>query len=327
MTLRAALVARLADGQVHAAGELGRALELDAAALAAVVADLSTWQLTVAGDRDAGYRLAMPFEPLDAGRLRAALAPDTLVRADRIEVHGELVSTNAQLLASAPPAAGQFRASLAEFQSAGRGRRGRRWLAPYGSGLCLSFAWCFAAPPAALGALSLAAGVAVLRAFARHGIDDLALKWPNDIQRAGAKLGGILSELRVEPGGAAHVVVGVGLNVRLPAAAAAAILAEGGLPAADLSDLGPPSRTELAAALLDALVDVSVEFASQGFAAFAAEWSAADVLRDRPVRVHGAERVRDGIARGIDAHGGLRVEFSEGTEVLTAGDVSLRAAA
>ncbi len=327
MTRRAALVGLLADGGLHSGEVLAAELGVTRAAIAKQVQSLAAWGLAVDAIPRRGYRLATPLELLDAARIEARLAPATRARGGAIALHEQLESTNSHLLAEPAPAAGAFRACLAEYQSAGRGRRGRRWLAPYGSGLCLSFAWLYETPPADLGALSLAAGVAVLRALATQGIGGLQLKWPNDIHRGGGKLGGILSELRFEAAGPAHVVIGLGLNVHLPAGLAAAVAREGGVPPADLADAGPPSRNALAAAILDALAEVAAGFGAEGLRPYAAEWRAADVLLDRAVHVHGPAGVRDGIARGIDPHGGLRVQFGDAIESLTAGDISLRAVA
>ena len=327
MTRRAALVALLADGGLHSGEVLARELGVTRAAVAKQVQSLAGWGLAVDAVARRGYRLSAPLELLDGARIEALLAPATHALGGALEVHEELESTNSHLLARPAPPAGSFRACFAEYQSAGRGRRGRRWLAPFGSGLCVSFAWLYDTPPAELGALSLAAGVAVLRALTLHGVDGLALKWPNDVHRDGGKLGGILSELRFEAAGPAHVVIGVGLNVRLPAHLVDEVVRDGGVRPRDLADAGPPSRNALAASLIDALAEVAARFGTDGFKAFDAEWRAADALLDRAVRVHGTGADRDGIARGIDAQGGLRVEFGDVTESLTAGDVTLRAVA
>jgi BirA family biotin operon repressor/biotin-[acetyl-CoA-carboxylase] ligase len=329
MTPRGALLRLLADGEPHPATALARALDLTPAALAAQLAGLADWGLTVAPAAPAGYQLTAPLELIDPAGLEAALGTGARARLERLEVHDELDSTNSRLLAATDLAAGRARVAIAEYQSHGRGRRGRDWLQPFGSGLCLSLAWLFATPPADLGALSLAAGVATLRALGRLGVTGLALKWPNDVLRDGGKLGGILAELRLEAAGPAYVVVGVGLNVRLPASVAAALAGTAGLPPADLAGgaTPPPARARLAAVLVDELVAALIEFEARGFAPFRAEWSAADVLRDRRVRVHGADRVRDGIARGIGADGTLQVEIGGRVESLTSGEVTLRAVA
>jgi BirA family biotin operon repressor/biotin-[acetyl-CoA-carboxylase] ligase len=330
MTRRTALLRLIADGELHSGEALARELGVTRAAVAKQVRRLADWGLAVESVPRRGHRLAAPLDLLDAERLQASLTPLAHARLERLELVDEIASTNSYLLAANRLPAGRWCACLAEYQSAGRGRRGRGWIAPYASGLCLSFGWMLADPPAGLATLSLAAGVAVLRALTALGVTGLALKWPNDVLKNGRKLGGILCELRAEAAGPAYVVIGIGLNVRLPVAARAAITAGGGLEPADLATGepgSPPARTLLAAALLDALVAMAIEFEVRGFAPFWRELSGADALCDRPVRVFAHSSERDGVARGIDADGALCVEFDGQLERLASGEVTLRAVA
>jgi BirA family biotin operon repressor/biotin-[acetyl-CoA-carboxylase] ligase len=263
---------------------------------------------------------------LDADTIRSALPEWPRRRLRLLEVHEELDSTSNRLLAVTDLPPGRFDACLAEFQTAGRGRRGRRWLAPRASGLCLSVNWTFDEPPSALGALSLAAGVAVLRALGRLGARGLALKWPNDVVHEGRKLGGVLVDLRGEAAGPAYVVVGVGVNVKLPSAAMAEIAALGP-GATDLAALGvQASRNGLAAALIAELALMLEEFGARGIAAFADEWRAADSLANRRVRVLQGGEVLEGLARGVDADGALLVEAPGGERRVLSGEVSVRSA-
>jgi BirA family transcriptional regulator, biotin operon repressor / biotin---[acetyl-CoA-carboxylase] ligase len=272
----------------------------------------------------AGYRLPAPLDLLDASQIRAALPQHAADRLRTLEVHEALDSTSDRLLASGEPPPGRFDACLAEFQTAGRGRRGRPWMAPFGSGLCLSLSWCYREAPATLGALSLAAGVAVLRALRQSGVGQLSLKWPNDIVHEGRKLGGILIDLRGEAAGPAHVVVGVGLNVRLPEATKAALAAEG-VEAADLAELGPPlSRNAAAAALIGTLSLALEEFGARGMTAFAQEWESADTLAGRHVRVFRAGAPLDGVACGVDTDGALLLDVGGARQRVVSGEVSVR---
>jgi BirA family biotin operon repressor/biotin-[acetyl-CoA-carboxylase] ligase len=184
--------------------------------------------------------------------------------------------------------------------------------------------WSYRDSPATLAALSLAAGVAALRALRRLGIDGLSLKWPNDIVRADAKLGGILIDLRGEAAGPAYVVVGIGINVRLPRAARGALAATG-VEATDLASLGAvPARNEMAAVLIAELHQALGEFGARGMAAFADEWQAADALAGRAVRVlHGGQQL-DGEARGVDADGALLLDADGGRRRIVSGEVSVR---
>jgi BirA family biotin operon repressor/biotin-[acetyl-CoA-carboxylase] ligase len=263
---------------------------------------------------------------LDPAVIDAALSDQARTCIDRVEVFDELVSTNAHLLAEDDLPLGRARVCLAEYQSAGRGRRGRRWLQPFASGICLSLAWCFPGTPPALGALSLAAGVAVLRALTRFGVRDLALKWPNDILKSGHKLGGLLCELRLGPQGMAYVVIGVGLNVVVSPAVADEVMALGGVRPADLVDgQVAPSRSRLAAALAEELLVALQVFEAEGFAPFYEEWSRYDAFVGRPVVVRTADAIQEGVARGIAGDGSLRLEHEGHVLLLNAGDVSVRA--
>jgi BirA family biotin operon repressor/biotin-[acetyl-CoA-carboxylase] ligase len=329
---RAELVRLLADGGCHSGEALAQALGVTRAAVSKQARALQGWGLEVESVPRRGHRLAQPLDLLDAAAIRAAFAPATAARLRHLQVHDETDSTNSRLLAVTDLPAGRFDACLAEFQTAGRGRRGRGWVAPFASGLCLSFAWSFREPPRELASLSLAVGVAVLRALTGVGVHGVQLKWPNDLLLGGRKLGGILCELRAEAAGPAYVVAGLGLNVRLPAAVRERILADapatGALEPASLADAGvPPSRSLLATRLLDALAAMAVEFERTGLASFHAEWSAADALAGRAVRVLAHAGERGGVARGIAPDGTLLVEMEGRLERVASGEVSLRAAA
>ena len=175
-------------------------------------------------------------------RIERKLSADARSRVRKLEVLAVTESTNSRLFALSDLPAGRADVCIAEFQSAGRGRRGRSWTAPYGGGLCLSVSWQFADSPKQVGALSLATGVGVLRALREQGVGGIGLKWPNDIVCRGRKLGGILIELRTETAGPAYVVLGVGLNFHLSKQAQRAIQASG-VAAVDLAEIGASATT------------------------------------------------------------------------------------
>jgi BirA family biotin operon repressor/biotin-[acetyl-CoA-carboxylase] ligase len=315
MTRRGVLLGLLADGELHSGEELAAVLSVSRAAVWKQLRQLAEWGIDCTAERGRGYRLAQPLDLLDATAIRLGLPQFAAGRLRNLTVHQAIASTNDALLAVDDLPAGRFDACLAEFQTAGRGRRGRRWLAPFGSGLCLSVNWSFRDAPAALGALSLAAGVAVLRALARHGVAGAGLKWPNDIVHEGRKLGGILIDLRGEAAGPAYVVVGVGLNMRLPARTVEALTADG-VEVVDIAALGATLVGELALAL--------EEFDARGFAAFAEEWRGADALAGRPVRVLQGERLQEGVARGVDGDGALLLEAGGARRRVLSGEVTVR---
>lgn len=274
-----------------------------------------------------GYALAQPLELLEGQTILAAL-PD-VVRADvaGLEVAWLIDSTNSELLRRPAPASGA-QVLLAERQSGGRGRRGRSWESPLAANLYLSVARCFDAGLARLGGLGLVAGLAVAEALHAAGLAQVGLKWPNDLVVPAPdgglrKLGGLLVEGGGENAGPVRAVVGVGLNVRMPAQTAAGI----GQPWTDLHALAGdrlPTRNQLAAACVARLLPALALFDREGLAPFQQRYAALDVLTGRAVQVHGFHGIREGIALGIAADGALRVRMDDGEQAVHAGEVSIR---
>jgi BirA family biotin operon repressor/biotin-[acetyl-CoA-carboxylase] ligase len=298
-----------------------------------------------------------PTDRLDTDAIAAALPPDTARLVERLDVFAEIDSTNRHLLEH-PPSAGRLAVCLAEYQHAGRGRRGRAWVAPEGGALCLSVGWQFADRPLDLPALTLACGVAARRALETQARVAVRLKWPNDLVWDDRKLGGILVELGSEPGRfdervaprahegarhahdgarrACHAVVGIGVNVamapdclrRVSDWPRGAVDLREAMQATQASRGEPPRRSPLAAALVAAFAEVLASYPSVGFAPYRAEFAAADWLDGRAIRVDEAAGVLQGVARGIAPDGALRVEVGAGRmRRVTSGDVSVRWAA
>jgi BirA family biotin operon repressor/biotin-[acetyl-CoA-carboxylase] ligase len=323
------LLAVLADGQAHSGEEIARAFGVTRAAIWKQVAKLANWGLAVDAVPGVGYRLRRGIELLDAATLRSALAPEVSARLAHLEVFTELPSTNRHLLAAPPPAPGTLRVCIAEYQTAGRGRRGRSWRTPLGAGLCLSVGWQFADAPAELSALTLAVGVVVRRVLARVGGVQIALKWPNDLVWDERKLGGILLELTAEGQGACHVVAGVGINVALPPEWLPSLSdwPRGAVDLATATRGAAPPRAGLAIALIEELAELLAGYAETGFRAYRDDWRAADYLRGRAVRLDEAAGPVTGTALGIEADGALLIETAPGARRrVLAGDVSVRSA-
>lgn len=326
----ARLLRLLADGELHSGARLADALGVTRAAVWKSIGELREQGIEVSSHDRRGYRLATPVELLDEAALRRAATDAGLAWPAHVEVPFEITSTNEYLQAAPAPPPGAPRVVFAELQTAGRGRRGRGWVAPFGSGLTYSIGWTYAEMPAELSALSLALGVCVVRALRELGAVDVQLKWPNDVVHGHRKLGGLLLQMRSEAGGPAYVVAGLGLNLRLPAAARSRIQAPGVTPVTDLTEAcgsAPPSRIDVAARTAACMLEGLERFGREGFAPFAREWDAYDSLRDAPVTVLRHDGTLDGYARGVDAEGALRVETTPGqVERVHAGDVSLRRA-
>lgn len=322
MSTRYRVIELLADGHFHSGEWLGRQLGISRAAVWKHVRALSGFGLDVHAVRGQGYRLAVPFQPLSAELICASLDATTLARLDNLEVFREIDSTSDYLRRVTPPGSDVMRACIAEWQSAGRGRRGRPWVSPYGTSLYLSLAVSMPAAGVQSGGLSLVAAIAVLRALQSCGIRGLGLKWPNDIFYQQRKLAGILLDLSGESGGSYQVVMGVGINLTVPDAAARAI----DQPWADLSQCGVTvERNHLAGVVVSELVKVIDTFNEKGLDVFKQEWQRFDLIADREVRLHSDSiETISGIARGIDAQGALLIEANGTTRSYHAGEVSVR---
>jgi len=311
----------LASGQAVTGPELASKLGVSRAA---VWKQIETWRkagLDIASGPQ-GYRLAGPLEPLDVERIGAALPSHLRRRLGTLENHWRLDSTSSEL---ARRAAGLPDLSFvfADWQQAGRGRRGRQWLSPPAVNLQFSCLKRFAGGYAGLSGLSLATGVAAARALEDCGTPGIALKWPNDLVHDDAKLGGILVELGGEFMGPCHAIIGIGINVHLPEGVRAAL----DRPSTDLARLcggDAPSRNALATALVARLVEALEGFDASGFAAFAQAWMARDALVERRIRIEGAHGTFDGIAAGVDARGALRVRTDGGMCVIDSAEVTVR---
>ncbi len=324
--LVARLFAALADGAFHSGEELARVLGVSRSAIWKATGTLRQLGTTVHAVRNRGYRIATASDPLDAAKIRDHLSREARERVRTVETVWSTSSTNTVLLARANPPLGTSEVLLAEYQTAGRGRRGRAWLAPPGGAICLSMSWTFREVPPDIGALSLVVGVCALRALRDEGVAGAELKWPNDLLLAARKLGGVLIELRAESAGPASVVIGIGLNVALGATLLKKI-AETGLAATDLRSaaVAAPSRNSMAAALVSSCLRGLGAFEREGLKPFIEEWRAADALRGRPVAVSGADGTARGLARGVDVHGALLIETPQGIRRFIAGDVTVRA--
>jgi BirA family biotin operon repressor/biotin-[acetyl-CoA-carboxylase] ligase len=319
------LLVLLADGQVHSGEWLAAELGQTRAAVWKGIERLRAAGIAVQALARRGYRLAQPVELLDPVRIRAELGSGAQAHLRQLELLFEVDSTNTRLLAGTAPPAGMADVCMAELQHAGRGRLGRRWIAPFGGGVALSLAWTCSDVVRTLPALSLGVGVAVSRALARAGAEGIALKWPNDIWFKDRKLGGVLIELRGEAGGAAHVVIGVGVNVSLPDEARREVRM-GGADIAALADAcrQSPSRNLAAGAILDELLSMLTQYERFGFAAFRDAWAALDGLYGRPAQVIVGQNSVLGIARGVDGEGALLLETEDRVQRFVSGEASLR---
>jgi BirA family biotin operon repressor/biotin-[acetyl-CoA-carboxylase] ligase len=321
MTIQpAALLAALSADAPVSGADLARRLGVTRAAVWKQIEALRELGAPIDAAAGSGYRLEWPFEPLDGDIIRRDLDA-TLRRRVRIHTHWQIDSTNTALLRAAADGAPDLSVMLAEVQSDGRGRRGRRWQSPLGGNVYFSMLKRFDAAMGTLAGLSIAAGVALAQTLRGFDIDRIALKWPNDLVADGRKLAGVLVELGGEFLGPCYAVIGIGINVRTPEI-------EVDQPITDLATLcgTPPSRNRLVTRLIEHLIAATDAFAQHGFAPFERAFADFDALAGKPIRVHAAGAVRDGVAAGLDSRGALRVRHGADVVAYDSADVSVRAA-
>ena len=320
------LLRLLSDGEFHSGEALAAQFGLSRGAVWYQVRRAEQVGLKVFKVRGRGYRLSRPLDLLDARRLAELLAS----AAPRMSatVLEECDSTSAELARN--EAAPHGAVLTCEYQSAGRGRRGNTWHSGVGTGLTFAFKWRFSQGSSGLSGLSLAVSVAVVTALESLGYRGIDLKWPNDLQHAGRKLGGILVEVRGDPQGPVAVIVGIGLNVNLPQELKAVI----DQPVTDLATVrsnagstqdAAPDRTTILAALLSSLQAAFERYEREGFAPFRPLWSGYDVHRGRPVSIRlGDREIASGEAAGIAEDGAIIVRTAEGERSFHSGEVSVR---
>lgn len=264
---------------------------------------------------------------LSATTIREALTPATADWMRELAVHAHIGSTNTALLRRLDSDGVTGRVVTAEVQTAGRGRRGRVWLSPFGRNLAVSIGVAVDRPPAELGALSLVVGLAVRDALLDYGLKDIDLKWPNDVLMQGAKLAGILIEL-AQPNRPAEVVIGIGVNV----GCGQAVVPRVEQAVADVTDqVERPSRNRLLGGLVNQVVATCRRFEAEGFVPFRDRWDAAHHYHGRAVTLtlpgtSSPGHAVSGTVLGVAGNGALRIASTAGVREYIAGEVSLRAA-
>jgi len=260
-------------------------------------------------------RLTSPIELLSEEKIRLILK-----RPVNLELFWSIGSTNSHLMNSNDPYTG-YRICLAEQQIAGRGRRGRTWVSPFGDNLYMSIARRFKRSITDLGGLSLAVGMQVVKELRRCGAEHVGLKWPNDIIMGRGKLAGILVEIGAPVVNEFNVVVGIGVNTRFRDEDAKLI----DQPFSTLEGMVDLSRNDLAGNLINSVLEGLDVFAKDGFDSFYPEWDMLNLYAGQPVVVHLGDSVISGQDAGIDRGGNFRLKTDDGIQIFNAGEISLRA--
>lgn len=321
------LLALLADGDFHSGEVLGESLGITRAGVWKQLKALEELGLQIDSVRGKGYRLSAGIELLDKSRIEASLLSDVK---ERIGLHTCLstISTNDLVREQALLTRHEQYFCLAEHQSGGRGRRGRSWSNPFGSTICLSALWRVHGGMASIEGLSLAVGVAVIKALESCGCYGLKLKWPNDVlwetARGYEKLAGILLEVQGDPTGECQVIIGIGINVALSQKQLNDITQ----PATDLGRIRgkPVSRNAAVAALVNTLSHMLDSYGHGGFALFRDEWIRHDAFYGQTVTLDCAGKTIKGVVQGVNDKGALLLNTEGGVMTFNGGEVSLRQA-
>jgi len=302
---------------------LAEALKLSRTAVWKHVQALRQAGLDIEAVAGKGYRLR-------SDRLNAAAIAQHLREAGsiahlgrHIDVLPQTDSTNSELLRRLDAQdAAHGTVLLAESQTQGRGRLGRRWHSEPETSLTFSILLRPHIPPQRASSLPLLVACALHQAL-HAWAPALRLKWPNDLLYGEAKLGGILLEMRAEPERVQAIVIGIGLNIHPPRDGWPTELRQPPIALADIAGRTLPRRNRIAAHCLHALDQAYTMWQTQGFAPFRDYWWRYHVASNRRVRVHHDGRYIEGIARALDEQGALLLERDGALQRILAGDLEV----
>ncbi|AVX39981.1 bifunctional biotin--[acetyl-CoA-carboxylase] ligase/biotin operon repressor BirA [Yersinia massiliensis] len=310
------LIGILADGAFHSGEQLGEVFGMSRAAINKHIQTIREWGLDVFTVPGKGYSLPAPIQLLDEKKILSYLP------AGQVAVLPVVDSTNQYLLDRITELKSGD-ACVAEYQHAGRGRRGRHWISPFGANLYLSMFWRLEQGPAAAMGLSLVVGIVMAEVLHKLGAGDVRVKWPNDLYLNDKKLAGILVELTGKTGDAAQLVIGAGINLTMRESTTNVISQDW----INLQEAGVIiDRNKLTAELLSELRLAVVKFENEGLSAFISRWREMDNYLDRPVKLIIGNQEIYGVARGIDQQGALLLEQNGNIKPYIGGEISLRGA-
>lgn len=313
-SVKLALLKILSDGGFHSGESLGSIMGISRAAISKHIQGIQEWGVDIFRVQGKGYQLAQPMQLLNEQVIQKSVRQP-------VELHPVIGSTNQHLLERVESLTSGS-VCIAEYQANGRGRRGRQWVSPFGANLYMSMYWRLDAGMAAAMGLSLVVGVAIVEALENMGIQGVKLKWPNDLYFNDRKLAGILVEMSGQAGAAAHLVIGMGINLAMNDR-----IAEIDQPWSSLTEVNngaPVDRNELAIAFIQALTHALEKYEREGMPNFVVRWNSLDNFIGRNVKlIMGAHEI-SGIERGINEHGAVLLETENGLESYIGGEISLR---
>ena len=314
----------LADGQFHSGEALAQRFMVTRATIWNAIQHAQSLGVEVFAVRGRGYKLPQAIELLDKNLVLNAIGEQRAWF--NLQILDTVASTNTYLMQQKGIA--HATCVAAHIQTHGKGRRGRTWVSQLGASLTFSLLWRFQCGAAALSGLSLAVGVALIRALNALGVNHAQLKWPNDVlildkKLDSKKLAGILIELQGDLEGPSAAVIGVGVNLNLPKN----VLESIDQPAIDLNNVSakPINQSELLGVILKHLADVLSGFETHGFIGLRDEWLRYHAYDNKPVRMLLPNGTAiNGTVKNVADDGILLVETALGLQRFSAGEISLR---
>lgn len=320
-TLTFPILHQLADGRFHSGEALAKQFGVTRATIWNAVQHAQSIGIAVFSVRGKGYKLPYAIALLNKDKVLQAIGIER--EWFHLEVLDAVVSTNTYLMKAAANGAPHVTCVAAHIQTGGRGRRGRTWVSHLGASLTFSLLWRFDCGAAALSGLSLAVGVALIRALHALDIDAAQLKWPNDVLVENKKLAGILIDLQGDMDGPSAAVIGIGINVDLPKQ----VLERIDQPAIDIKrvNVAAIDQSYLLGIVLKHLAAVLRYFEQYGFVGLRDEWLRYHVYHQQTVRMILPDgRNVQGKVTGVAEDGILLVETAFGLQRFSAGEISLR---
>ncbi len=298
------LLAILARPGFHSGTDLGRLLGVSRVAIQKRMAKLRTHGLPILRIPGRGYSLEKGVTLLDRDTILSLLSEESRQLVARFDLL-QSVSSTSDYVSDTLPESGHAAICITESQQEGRGRRGRDWISTPYRNLIFSMCWCFDAWPDAITGISLAAGIEVARTLKAAGIDDVKVKWPNDLVVSGRKIAGILIDVRGEANSGCVVVMGLGVNFALSRSDGRLI----DQPWTDLKSLGhgEANRNRIASGCIDAWVRLCKNYQTAGFRQYRQDWPQYDVYNNCDVRVRSSRGDYSGRVCGVNETGQLIV--------------------
>lgn len=313
------IIELLSDGKFHSGEEIGSGFGVSRSAIWKSIKQIENLGIEINTLPKRGYQIPGGLELLQKEKIYSYLSANCKAEISDFITLAKIDSTNDYLLNNPELSSGTV--CLAEQQTNGRGRRGKKWESPFGMNIYLSILWKFS-DLTNLGGLSIAIGVGIINALRKYGVSDLGIKWPNDIYHKENKLAGILIDIIGDAIGPCQVVIGIGLNLEMTKQENVSLTNKW----TDICSITKekPERNKITAYLIENIFNSLKIFQSEGLTGFLTEWEALDILKNKQILITGRKEEMNGYGAGIDHNGRLLVNTKENIiRSVSSGEVSV----